>query len=94
MIDEPGLALRQENKLTALSNLQAVDQSGPEGEMFDEFVARINGMFEAAAPATESSGIVVADYPAGCDFYDDTIDASRTALATFRDSLEECLTFE
>ena len=94
MIDEDGLALRQENKLTALSNLQAVDQSGPEGEMFDEFVARINDMFEAAAPSTVSSGIVVADYPAGCDAYDDTIDTSRTALSSFKDRMEECLTFE
>ena len=51
-------------------------------------------MFETAAPATESSGIVVADYPVGCDGYDDSIDASRTALATFKDDMEECLTFE
>ena len=94
MIDEDGLAIRQSDKLSALSNLQAVDQSGPEGEMFDEFVARINSMFEAAAPSTVTSGIVVADYPVGCDAYDDTIDTSRTALSTFKDRMEECLTFE
>ena len=51
-------------------------------------------MFEADAPSTVLSGIVVADYPTGCDGYDDTIDASRAALATFKDDIEECLTFE
>lgn len=51
-------------------------------------------MYLAAEPATVLSGIVVADYPAGCDSYDDTIDASRASLATFKDDMEECLTFE
>ena len=94
MIDQDGLATRQEEKLQSLRDLQAVDQSGPEGETFDEFVARINSDFETAAPSTVSSGIVVADYPVNCDSYDDTISASRSDLAAYKDDLEQCLTFE
>ena len=94
MIDQDGLATRQEDKLQSLRDLQAVDQSGPEGETFDEFVARINSDFETAAPSTVSSGIVVADYPVNCDSYDDTISASRSDLAAYKDDLEQCLTFE
>ena len=63
MIDMDDLDARQAAKLQAIIDLQAVDATGPEGETLADFTTRINGMFEAAAPATEDSGIVVGNYP-------------------------------
>ena len=75
-IDTNLLLSKEQDKEQLIGDWYAIDDSGPEGETLDEFRERIDGLFKAAAPATEESQILIVPYPVDCDLYLNTIEAS------------------
>ena len=75
LIDQDGLAERQAEKLELLRMWFTIDTTGPDGETFDMFVARVDGLYQDVEQDldTNLSGIEIIDFPAGCDEYSDSI---------------------
>jgi hypothetical protein len=75
-IDADALTARENANSDLLNEWFAIDPEKPEGETFEEFSIRINGLYGEAAPELENSQILIVEYPEDCDLYSTTIEAS------------------